>query len=86
LPYVRSETTRDTAYFAQDVVEALRERNVSERNLTTSVDCSSEEKVRTGMAFRCTARVDSVDYSVRVMVLDVDTGEIEVGELSALPD
>ena len=82
--YVQHETTRDTSYFAPQVIEALRGRNVSQSDLAT-VDCSSEDKVKTGMAFRCTARVDSADYSVRVMVLDVETGEIEVGELSALP-
>jgi hypothetical protein len=80
--YVQHETTRDTSYFTPEVVEALRDR--SERELT-SINCSSEEKVKTGMAFRCAVEVDDSDYTVRVMVLDADTGEVEVGDLSDLP-
>jgi hypothetical protein len=82
--YVQHETTRDTSYFAPQVIEALRERSGPERS-PTNVDCSSDEKVKTGMAFRCKVGVDSSDYTVRVMVLDADTGEVEVGDLSDLP-
>jgi hypothetical protein len=82
--YVQHETARDTSYFAPQVIEALGERGRSESDLT-SVDCSSEEKVKTGMAFRCAVEVDGSDYTVRVMVLNADTGEVEVGDLSDLP-
>jgi hypothetical protein len=81
--YVQHETTRDTSYFTPEVTEALRDRG-RESNLT-NVDCSSEEKVKTGMAFRCAVEVDGSDYTVRVMVLNADTGEVEVGDLSDLP-
>lgn len=81
---VQHETTRDTSYFAPQVFAALRERGVFGERLQ-SVDCSSDEKVKTGMAFRCSVHSDEGDHTVRVMVLDVATGEVEVGELSDLP-
>ncbi|MFI7675573.1 DUF4333 domain-containing protein [Actinophytocola sp. NPDC049390] len=82
---IRYETTRDTSYFAPDVLDALQERGGSFVDQLSSVDCSSDEKVMSGMAFRCGVVMDGVDYTVRVLVVDVETGEIEVGELSDRP-
>ena len=82
---VQQETTRDTSYFEPDVFNALKDRGGMLAEQLSAVDCSSDEKVKSGMAFRC--EVDMVDgtYTVRVLVVDVETAEVEVGELSDDP-
>jgi hypothetical protein len=82
---IQQETTRDTSYFDQAVFQALRERGGLFAERLREVDCSSDEKVKTGMAFWCEVDSDEGDHTVRVLVLDVETGEVEVGELSDVP-
>lgn len=79
--HVQHETTRDASYFTPQVLDELRGRGILGEGLT-SVSCPSDEKVKTGMTFRCEVQTDLGERTVQVTVLDADTGEIEVGEPS----